>query len=107
MRQKKVSINGKTVTVSELRVRELRDVVFPKLSSSFEALDDKDDVTSIVDLITVKIAEIIPGVTEEDIEEAYPSEVEALVEAFIDVNFAGLKKILPPILSFASMGTRK
>jgi hypothetical protein len=47
---------------------------------------------------------IAPGLAEGDIKNAYPSELEALVEAFINVNFTGLKRVSGPLLKLVQAG---
>lgn len=107
-RSQLVTINGKKITVKEFKIRELREDVLPKLSN---IVDVKDmEVKETKDLIPVfesKLTEIFPEITEADIEESYPSEIEALIEAWVNVNFTGLKKLYRPVLALAKMGLTK
>jgi hypothetical protein len=64
------------------------------------------NITEIIPVFEDKLVEFFPELTPADIEESYPSEIEALVEAWIAVNFTGLKKIFKPLLSLAQMGTK-
>lgn len=105
-RNKTVTINGKQVTVKEHKIKELREDVIPKLSSfiDMQELTGKD-IKDIIPLFEARLAEFFPEITEADIDEAYPSEIENLLETWIDVNFFGLKKIYKPVLSLARMVT--
>jgi hypothetical protein len=40
-----------------------------------------------------KLTEIVPGLTQDDINESYPSEIEDLIGAIVEVNFTGAKKV--------------
>jgi hypothetical protein len=105
-RNKTVTINGKQVIVREHKIKELRENIIPKLSSfmDMQELAGKE-IKDIIPLFEARLADFFPEITEADIDEAYPSEIEALLEAWIDVNFFGLKKIYKPVLSLARMGT--
>jgi len=105
-RNKTVTINGKQVTVREHKIKELREDIIPKLSSfmDMQKLAGKE-IKDIIPFFEARLAEFFPEITEADIDEAYPSEIEALLETWIDVNFFGLKKIYKPVLSLAQMGT--
>lgn len=107
-RSKTVTVNGKQINVKEYKVRELREDVLPKITDLLdgEKLGSKE-LPDLVPLLESKLVELFPGLTEADIEESYSSEIEALIEAWVDVNFTGLKKVYRPLLSFAQMGTVK
>jgi hypothetical protein len=112
MRTKTVTVNGKKVTVKESRVSEIKNDILPKVFSTLEGLDIKGSlqdkqVTDLIPLFAEKVSEFFPEVSAEDIEDAYPSEIEELVKAFIEVNFSGLKKILIPALSLLRTGIPK
>lgn len=104
-RSKVVTVNGKQITVKEYKIKELREDFLPKLASvlDMQELAGKE-MKDLVPLFESKLAEFFPELTEADIEESYPSEIEALIEALIEVNFTGLKKIYQPLLSLARAG---
>ncbi|RJQ25445.1 MAG: hypothetical protein C4589_11280 [Peptococcaceae bacterium] len=107
-RSKVVTINGKQITVKEHKIKELREEVIPKLSIVMDAQElAGKGIKDMVPVFEAKIAELFPEVTEADVDESYPSEVEALIEAWVEVNFTGLKKIYKPLLSLAQMGIAK
>lgn len=96
-RSRKVTINEKEYEVKELRVKEMKDRIYPIVSGLFDKEQlselDKLDVGAVAVKLQTKLTEIFPGITEEDIDNAYPSELEELIQAFLDVNFQGLKKV--------------
>lgn len=94
MRSQKVKINGKTIEIKESKVKELRNDVIPKFTSMFDEKKEDIQINDMIQIVIQNAADIINGLEPEDIEEAYPSEVEALVEAWVDVNFTGIKKII-------------
>ena len=105
MRTKQVTINGKTVTVKEKRVKELREQVLPMLLPAVDELVGVDSVEQLFDKIPAfeeKIASLFDDVTVEDIENAYMSEIEELLQAFVDVNFFGLKRLLGQVFSLTN-----
>lgn len=108
MRNKAVTIASKTVDVQERRIGELKQLVadlFPGSGGNLANVDiGKILETNVNDLLYKKLPEVFPGLTEEDIDNAYPSEIEALVEAFVDVHFFGIKKLIGPLMNLAQAG---
>lgn len=99
MRSKQVSISGKTILVEEKRIKELKKIVKDIAASAEDVwkTETKDktseDITSLVfDTIQDKLTALFPDLKEEDIDNAYMSEMEELINTFIDVNFSGAKK---------------
>lgn len=99
MRSKQVNIAGKTILIEEKRIKELKKIVNDIATSAEDVwntkTDDKtsEDITSLVfDTIQDKLTVLFPDLTEEDIDNAYMSEIEELINTFIDVNFSGAKK---------------
>lgn len=105
MRNKVVKIGDKEIFVTERRIKELKEL-FKNLSEGFKGFLDTDikekTTGDMVDLICNelenKIIVVFPQLTNEDIENAYPSEISNLVEAFIDVNFTGAKKAITQVI---------
>lgn len=98
MRNKIVTIAGKDIKVEEKKIGELEKLVadlFPgskgKISQIQKGLD-KLDID--FDLIYDKLPLVFPELTKEDLKNAYMSELENLIQAFIDVNFFGIKKMM-------------
>lgn len=106
-RSKVVTVNGKTVTIQEKRIGEL-EALAEKLGTSVDLLltaNSAGDLKgAIKGLLTEKIPEVFPELKPEDVLNAYPSEIEALVEAFVDVNFFGLKRLAGPVLGLIQSG---
>ena len=105
MRNKIVTVNDKSITVQEKRIGELESLVkelFP---------ESKGKVANIVlgqilegadfGLLYKLLPKVFPELKKDDIKNAYMSELEALLEAFVDVNFQGLKRLIKPLLGFA------
>ena len=108
MRNKIVKVGDKEVLVVEKRIKEFRELS-SNISMSFKdilnmELDNKttDDVfNTVVDMLADKLTIIFPQLTVEDIDNAYMSEVEELIAAFIEVNFTGAKKVMSPLMMSA------
>lgn len=109
-RSKVVTVNGKQVNVKEYKIRELREDVLPRLTSAMDNMKIEEIATKnlgdVIPILEGKLVEFFPELTEADIDEAYPSEIEALIEAWVDVNFTGLKRIYRPVLALAKMGAQ-
>lgn len=92
---------GKKITVRERKIKELMELA-DTLGTDFQKLFEADGVTdvkgAIMGVLQDKLPILFPEVSKEDIDEAYPSEVEELVMGFVDVNFFGVKKVLTPLL---------
>lgn len=102
MRSKIVTVNGKSITVQEKRIGELETLL-----NNFVANNDLKNMKPEdlgFDFIYNNLTVIFPKLTEDDIKNAYPSEIEELIQAFIDTNFFGLKKIIPSIMYLIRAG---
>lgn len=101
MRVKTVKFAGKDITIREYKIKELNELV-DKIGTGFDSLvkanEFADAKNAIIDILKDKLTIIFPTITKEDIDEAYPSEIEELIGGFIDVNFTGLKKVVLPLL---------
>ena len=104
MRTKVVNIAGKDITIRELKIKEINELT-DKLGVDIEGIlganNATDFKTVILSLLHDKLPEIFPGLTKDDIDEAYPSELEELIGGFVDTNFFGLKKVITPLLGLA------
>ena len=107
MRNKTVTVNGKQVVLKEKRISELRTEVFPKIMDLLDGGLSNIDVKDILPLLEEKISEIVPELSPEDIDNAYPSELEALIQGFIEVNFSGVKKMVPTLSGLIKVGMSK
>jgi hypothetical protein len=105
MRTKSVTIAGKNITIREQKIKELKGLI-PKIGTAWGEIS-KGDITGIVDRLGEQIFEVFPELQGVDVEECYPSELEAFVEVWADVNFFGVKKLLGPLLSLAKLGQDK
>lgn len=94
--------------VEERRIGELKQLVadlFPGSGGKLSEIDmSKLFELEIDDILNKKLPELFPGLTAEDVDNAYMSEIEALVEAFVDVNFFGLRRLVTPLMSLAQAG---
>lgn len=101
MRVKVVEVAGKQVTIRELKIKELKALA-DKLGVDFQEVIKANEVQDVLGVITVllndKLPEIFPEITAEDVDESYMSELEELIQGFVDVNFFGLKKVITPLL---------
>jgi len=111
MRNKTVKFGGKKVRVEEKRIGELEKLVVELFPDSKGDIS-KIQISSLLDqagfgLLYEKIPVIFPDVTDEDVKNAYMSELEELIGAFLDVNFTGLRRMLGPLLGLAQAGLRQ
>lgn len=108
MRNKLVTIADKTIDVKEMRIGELEKLVielFPESKGDIKKIDISKLLEGAgFDLLYDKLPTLFPELTKDDVKNAYMSELEALVEAFVNVNFFGLKKLIQPMLKMAQAG---
>lgn len=106
MRSKSVEIAGKEIVIRESKIGHIKDNLAPKLGTAWETVT-KDGVNGLVDRLGEQITEIFPELQGINIEDCFPSELEDFVEAWIDVNFTGVKRLLGPLMSLAKLGQLK
>lgn len=106
MRTKTVKVAEKNIVIMEKTIGELKQLskdINVDLNNLFntELKEMKTDevVTSIFTLVEAKLTTIFPQLTEADIENAYMSQLEELIEGFIDVNFSGMKKVFSKVMT--------
>ena len=108
MRNKTVEFAGKKIRVEEKRIGELEKIVaelFPESKGNIQKVDlVKLLEQSVFDLLYKKLPGILPDITKEDVNNAYMSELEALIEVFIEVNFQGLKRVIKPLMGLIQAG---
>lgn len=98
MRSKVVSIAGKNILIEEKRIKEIKKLIkdfSPEIKELWNKdidFNNTDSIDTIFSTIEDKIAFIFGDLTQEDIENAYMSELENLFNAFMEVNFMGAKK---------------
>jgi len=108
MRDKTVEFAGKKIRVEEKRIGELEKIVaelFPESKGDIRKIDlGKLLEQANFDLLYKKLPVIIPDITKDDIKNAYMSELEQLVEVFIDINFHGIKRLIGPLMNLVQAG---
>ncbi len=106
MRSKSVSFAGKEIRITERRIGELESALaelFPESGGDLRKIQLENLLEDLgFDLLYKKLPILIPAITEEDAKNAYMSELEELIEVFIDVNFRGLKRLVKPLLNLMS-----
>ena len=110
MRTKIVKVNDKDIIVKELRVKELKDLgnkYKGEIDKIIKANSTDDLISSANDILGSKIIELFPQLTQEDVDNSFPSELEELIGGFIEVNFTGVKKAALPIWNLISQGLQK
>jgi len=109
MRKQIVNINNKKYEVRERKIREIQPLITEEGLSlfsdiqAFMAADDKEaNVSTLFDAAFASFCEkgpeFFPGLTKEDFEEMYPSDIEELAKAFVNVNFTGVKQLVEKLL---------
>ena len=111
MRNKIVKFADKDINVQEKRIGELEILVrelFPSTKGKLKNLDKAlNDLEIDWDLLYKKLPIIFPEVTEDDVKNAYMSDLEKLIGAFVDVNFFALKQMIPKLILLAQTGSRQ
>ena len=108
-RSKEITLNEKPFVLKEKRVKELETLLGTLIKdfNKFSELKTADDLKSIVNVMLRKrLPEIIEGVTADDVDNAFPSEIEEAVEAFMEVNFTGLRGVLTKVFNLAHVVSR-
>jgi hypothetical protein len=102
MRTENVTVAGIAVTVRERKIKELKELAITLgINQDLMKLAPSAMYDKVKDLFYNQVSVIFPELKGTDLEEAYPSELENLVNAFLDVNFTGAKKVAIPLLSLA------
>jgi len=111
MRNKTVDFAGKKIRVEEKRIGELEKIIadlFPESKGNIQKVDlGKLLEQAGFDLLYKKLPVIFPEITEDDIKNAYMSELEQLIEVFIEVNFQGLKRLVRPLMNLIQAGLQQ
>ena len=110
-RNKIVKFAGKDIDVKEKKIGELEILtreLFPQTKGKLKNLDKAlNDLELDWDLLYKKLPVIFPEITEDDVKNAYMSDLEALLGAFIDVNFFALKQMIPRLMLLAQTGSQR
>ena len=111
MRNKIVKFADKDIDVKEKKIGELEILVrelFPATKGKLKNLDKAlNDLELDWDLLYKKLPVVFPDITEDDVKNAYMSDLEKLIGAFIDVNFFALKQMLPKMMALAQTGSQR
>jgi len=111
MRNKIIEFAGKSINVQEKKIGELEILtkeLFPSTKGSLKNLDKAlNDLEIDWDLLYKKLPVVFPDITEDDVKNAYMSELEGLLGAFVDVNFFALKQIIPKLILLAQTGSQR
>ncbi len=110
-RNKIVKFADKDINVQEKRIGELEILtkeLFPSTKGKLKNLDKAlNDLEIDWDLLYKKIPVIFQDITEDDVKNAYMSELEGLLGAFVDVNFFALKQMIPKLMLLAQTGSQR
>lgn len=102
MRTQTVNIAGKTITIQEKKIKYFREEMLPKIKPAWESIL-ATNVNLVADTLLVQVPDLFPELDGIDLDECYPSEIEAFVEAWINVNFTGIKRLAGPVMSLLKM----
>lgn len=110
-RNKIIEFAGKSINVTEKKIGELEILtreLFPSTKGKLKNLDKAlNDLEIDWDLLYKKLPIIFPDIAEEDVKNAYMSDLEKLIGAFVDVNFFALKKMIPKLMLLAQTGSQR
>ena len=111
MRNKTVDFAGKKIRVEEKRIGELEKIVaelFPESKGNIQKVDLGKLLEQVgFDLLYKKLPVIFPDITKDDIKNAYMSELEELIEVFVEVNFQGIKRLVGPLMGLIQAGLQQ
>ena len=111
MRNKIVKFADKDIDVKEKKIGELEILVrelFPSTKGKLKNLDKAlNDLELDWDLLYKKLPVVFPDITEDDVKNAYMSDLEKLIGAFVDVNFFALKQMIPRLMLLAQTGSQR
>jgi hypothetical protein len=111
MRNKIVKFADKDIDVKERKIGELEILVrelFPATKGKLKNLDKAlNDLEIDWDLLYKKLPVVFPDITEDDVKNAYMSDLEKLIGAFVDVNFFALKQMIPKLMLLAQTGSQR
>ena len=111
MRNKIVKFADKDIDVKEKKIGELEILVrelFPATKGKLKNLDKAlNDLELDWDLLYKKLPVVFPDITEDDVKNAYMSDLEKLIGAFVDVNFFALKQMIPRLMLLAQTGSQR
>jgi hypothetical protein len=111
MRNKIVKFADKDIDVKERKIGELEILVrelFPATKGKLKNLDKAlNDLEIDWDLLYKKLPVVFPDITEDDVKNAYMSDLEKLIGAFVDVNFFALKQMIPKLMALAQTGSQR
>lgn len=108
MRTKTITFAGKKLRIEESRISELEGIVaklFPESKGKITDIKLDSLMEQIgFELFYDKIPILFPDLTTDDVKNAYPSEIEQLLEAFAEVNFTGVKRLIGPLMKLLQIG---
>ena len=111
MRNKIVKFADKDINVQERKIGELEILVrelFPSTKGKLKNLDKAlNDLELDWDLLYKKLPVVFPDITEDDVKNAYMSDLEKLIGAFVDVNFFALKQMIPKLMLLTQTGSQR
>ena len=111
MRNKIVKFADKDIDVKEKKIGELEILVrelFPATKGKLKNLDKAlNDLEIDWDLLYKKLPIVFTEITEEDVKNAYMSDLEKLIGAFVDVNFFAIKQMIPKLMALAQTGSQR
>ena len=107
-RNKIVKFADKDIDVKEKKIGELEILVrelFPATKGKLKNLDKAlNDLEIDWDLLYKKLPVVFPDITEDDVKNAYMSDLEKLIGGFVDVNFFALKQMIPKLMALTQTG---
>ena len=110
-RNKIVKFADKDINVQEKKIGELEILtreLFPATKGKLKNLDKAlNDLELDWDLLYKKLPVVFPDITEDDVKNAYMSDLEKLIGAFVDVNFFALKQMIPKLMLLAQTGSQR
>ena len=103
MRTKIVKVANKEILIQEKTIGEIKKLVnelnmdFSKLMET--EINKEGFLSDVLGILQDKIEVIFPQLKEIDMDNVYISELEALIDGFLEVNFLMLKKVFMKVIT--------
>lgn len=106
MRTQTVRMGDKDIFIREMKIKDIKENLLPKLEPAWQAIVESE-TANMLDIVTGQVKDIVPELQGVDLDDCYPSEIEAFWEAWINVNFTGVKRLLELAPSLPMTGLLK
>jgi hypothetical protein len=102
--------DGKKEIVVKEALISTNEKLFTKWKKDLEKLPDTKDMADMfligTDFIKSRLSDVFTDIKKEDVSNSYQSEIEDLINAWIEVNFFGLKQMAGKVGTLVQLATK-